>query len=96
MDPWCAERPSTAKPTVKRDKQQEIIGSAKQYDMVKLKNKWFCTACRQYIAADALQDFATTECNATFNTTNEIVEVKGDRFMGNGKIHQNHVISEWA
>ncbi|CAK0873647.1 unnamed protein product, partial [Prorocentrum cordatum] len=96
IDPWCAERPTTAKAKAKRDRVKEVVDKMKQHDMVRLKNKWFCTACRQYIAADALQEFASTACNATYSTANEIVEVKGDRFMGNGKIHGSHVVNEWV
>ncbi|CAK0803616.1 unnamed protein product, partial [Prorocentrum cordatum] len=96
IDPWCAERPSTAKPKAKRDRVKEVVDKMKQHDMVRLKNKWFCTACRQYITADALQEFAMTECNATYSTANEIAEVKGDRFMDNGKIHCSHVYGQDA
>ncbi|CAK0822544.1 unnamed protein product [Prorocentrum cordatum] len=94
-DPWCAERPPTAKPKVKTN-NATVMAEKSKHDTVKLKNKWFCTACWQYVTADALQELVDTQCETTFVIANEIVDVKGDRVMGNGKLHTAHTVSEWT
>ncbi|CAK0817287.1 unnamed protein product [Prorocentrum cordatum] len=65
-----------------------------KHDMVKLKNKWSCTACRQSVTADALLELVDTQCDTTFATANVIVDVKGDRRMGNAKLHPTHTVTE--
>eukprot|EP00959_Pyramimonas_sp_CCMP1952_P310546 6499148-Pyramimonas_sp.AAC.1 len=67
-----------------------------QRDMVKLKNKLLCTARRQYVAADALQEFADTQCETTFVTANETVDAEGDRAVGSGRFHPTRAVSEWT
>eukprot|EP00959_Pyramimonas_sp_CCMP1952_P178631 3733735-Pyramimonas_sp.AAC.1 len=77
-DPWRAERPSA-----KIDKTN-VMAEKSKHDMVKLKKKWSCTACRHYVTADARQEFVDAPCETTVVTASEIVDVKGDCVMGNG------------
>eukprot|EP00959_Pyramimonas_sp_CCMP1952_P166553 3481200-Pyramimonas_sp.AAC.1 len=76
-----ARRKSTAKLQGKIEKAK-IMAEKSKHHMVKLKKTWCCTACRQHVTADALQQFVDTPCETTFATADEIVDVKDGSVMG--------------